>query len=331
MFGSIKRRGIENSIESELEERLCLSNSCCERFWIGLCEFGRINTTREDRNGDIEVVLLFPRIDPSGCVLPGGIGIESENHTLGKTAQQLHVVFSKRGSTGRNRSRHACFKEPDDIGIALADDCFIGLDDVGFCHVQPVEQLRLAVDRAIGRVLVLRSVDSRHDSATEPDRCSGDIVNREDNATAERVGWAIAAVDETQPGLNKDIVRNFEGTSKFVPTFRSPTDSECANVVAIESPRTEIPASCSGIGRGQQAIVIPHARFRYRVEQLCAPLTTFVLNFIGVTKRDPRLRRKFFNSAYKVEMLNLAHEGDDIALCATSEAVIELLLSINRE
>ena len=241
------------------------------------------------------------------------------------------MVFSKRGSTGRNRSRHACFKEPDDIGIALADDCFIGLDDVGFCHVQPVEQLRLAVDRAIGRVLVLRSVDSRHDSATEPDRCSGDIVNREDNATAERVGWAIAAVDETQPGLNKDIVRNFEGTSKFVPTFRSPTDSECANVVAIEPPRTEIPASSCRVGRGQQAIVIPHACFRDRVEQLRAPLTTLVLDFIGVAKRDARFRRKFFDCAYEVKMFDLAHKGDDIALCPATEAVIQLLLGIDRE
>ena len=140
MFGSIKRRGIENSIESELEERLCLSNSCCERFWIGLCEFGRINTTREDRNGDIEVVLLFPRIDPSGCVLPGGIGIESENHTLGKTAQQLHMVFSERSSAGCNGSGHAGFEETDDVGVALADNRFIGLDDVGFCHMQPVKQ-----------------------------------------------------------------------------------------------------------------------------------------------------------------------------------------------
>ena len=156
-------------------------------------------------------------------------------------------------------------------------------------------------------------------------------MNRENYATAKRVGRSVAAIDETQTSFNKDIVGNFQGTSEFVPSFGSPPDSECAHVVAIEPPRTEIPASSCRVGRGQQAIVIPNACLRDGVEQLCAPLTTLVLNLIGVAKRDARFRRKFFNCAYEVEMFDLAHKGDDITLCSASEAVIELLLGINRE
>ncbi|CAB4804447.1 unannotated protein [freshwater metagenome] len=77
--------------------------------------------------------------------------------------------------------------------------------------------------------------------------------------------------------------------------------------------------------------MIPRTRFRYRVEQLRAPFTTFVLNFVGIPKGDARFRGKFFDGAYKVEMFDLAHEGDDIALGPAAEAVIELLLGIDRE
>ena len=77
--------------------------------------------------------------------------------------------------------------------------------------------------------------------------------------------------------------------------------------------------------------MIPVARFRNGIEQLGATLAPFVLAFVGITKRDARFHRELFNSSDKVEMLNLADKGDDVAFRATPEAVIELLLGIDRE
>ena len=77
--------------------------------------------------------------------------------------------------------------------------------------------------------------------------------------------------------------------------------------------------------------MIPVARFRNGIEQLGSTLAPFVLTFIGIAKRDARFHGEFFNRSDKVEVLDLAHKRNDIALGATPEAVIELLLGIDRE
>jgi hypothetical protein len=238
MFRSIKRRRIKDSVESELQERFCLCDCGGERFGIGLCEIGGIGTAGENRNSNIEVVLLFPGVDARCGILTSSISVECEDNALGKTAQQLHMIFGKSSSAGCNSARHTRFKETNNVGVALADDRFIGLYDVGFRHVEAIEQLRLAVDRTIDRVLVLRSVDTRHDAPTETDICSGDIVDGEHDAPAKRVGGTIATVDETQTGFDEDVVGNFDCTSEFVPALGCPSDTEVSNIVAIETAGT---------------------------------------------------------------------------------------------
>ena len=148
------------------------------------------------------------------------------------------MVFSERSSAGCNGSGHAGFEETDDVGVALANNRFIGLNDVGFRHVKAVEQLRLAIDRTIDRVLIFRSVDTGHNAPTETNIGSGNIVDREHDTPTKRVGRTIATIDETQTGFNEDVVGNFDCTSKFVPALGRPSDTEVSYIVTIETART---------------------------------------------------------------------------------------------
>ena len=77
--------------------------------------------------------------------------------------------------------------------------------------------------------------------------------------------------------------------------------------------------------------MIPVARFRNGIEQPGTTLAPFVLPFVGIAKRDARFHSELFNRSDKVEMLDLAHKSNDIALGATPKAVIELLFGIDRE
>ena len=94
----------------------------------------------------------------------------------------------------------------DDVGVALANDHFIGLNNVGLGPIKPVQRFRLRIDGCLGRVFVFRWVcASRQNSAT---KCNGLTTvgkNWEQHTSAKRVLWFTPLVDEGQSDFCKQV------------------------------------------------------------------------------------------------------------------------------
>jgi hypothetical protein len=86
----------------------------------------------------LHLVAAFPLVETFGGALASFICIESKNDFVGESLQQSNVLFGKCGAASCDRTRDARAMKPDDIGIALANDHFIGFNNVGFGPIKPV-------------------------------------------------------------------------------------------------------------------------------------------------------------------------------------------------
>ncbi len=226
-------------------------------------------------------------------------------------------------TAGGHRTRHARTVEPDHIGVALTDHDLIVLGDVGLRPVQPVEDLRLGVDRRLRGVLVLRRiVGSGQDPPTERERLPRLGEDREHHPRPERVLHLVALVAECQPDRLQHIGRRAQPARQRIPVIGRPTELELASDVAGEAAPTQIVTRRARVGIGQQTLVIPLDGFVHRVDQLLAPRPLLRLAGRGVVELDSRLRRQVFDRPGKIEVLDLLDEREDVATLVATEALV---------
>ena len=245
------------------------------------------------------------------------------------------MILGERRATGGHRAGHTCRRETYDVGVALAHDGLTRVDDVLLRPVEPVEHSALRIDRCIvAGVLVLRPVASRKDASPEPDRLAAVVVDREQHTAPEEVVLATARVDRAQPRCAQVVVAQLEESTEQVPALvvgRGPSDLVPPNRLTIEATGTKVFAGLTGIGRFEEARVVPLDRAPHGIDELRTALAGLVLAAFGVAQCDAVLVGKPFDRTDEIELFLLAHEGDDVARLLTTEAVIEALLTVHRE
>ena len=150
----------------------------------------------------VDVVLLLPLVEPVGGGLPGRVGVEGQHDPPGEAAcssltwssvRAVPQVATARGTPARG--------EADDVGVALADDDLVGVDDVVLGPVQAVEDLALGVERVSG---VFRYFAPSAPGSMRPpkaDRIALGVEDREQHPAAEEVLHPAAPVQRAEPGV----------------------------------------------------------------------------------------------------------------------------------
>ena len=152
-----------------------------------------------------------------------------------------------RGGDAREVARH-------DVGVPLDHDDAVGLRDVALGEVEPVEHLRLVVDRGLGSVQVLRAlVVVEQPARAESDGLPGDVADGPDEAAAEAVvDAAVALRDET--GCRELLGREpaaLEVVGERVPALRREADAEAPRRVGVEAALAEEAPTDLGLGRAE--------------------------------------------------------------------------------
>ena len=271
MLGRVERAGIEGALETEPEERHGGVDRLLQRLGVALGEVAGILALREPRHRHLDRVRLFPLVEAGSSTLAGSVGVERQHHLAGVSLEQPNVFLGERGAAGGDRSRHTGTVESDDIGVALAHHDLVVLGDVGLRPVQAVQHLRLGVDRRLGRVLVLgRIVGAGQDPTAEREGFARLGEDREHHPTPERVLHLVALVAERQPNRLHHIGRRTEPSRQLVPVVGRPAELELACDVAGEAASAQVVTSLSGVGVGQEALVVPLDRLVHRLDQLLA-------------------------------------------------------------
>ena len=251
-------RPLIDPIEPERQERHGVGDRRGQRVGILLGQLARIEAARQLGHRHLHLVLLLPRVEALGGTLAGGIGVERQHDPAGVALDQPHVVLGERRAARRHGPLDAGAVEADDVGVALADHDLVGGCDVGLRPVQPVERLRLGVDRRLRRVLVLRRVvGAGQDAAADRHRLAGVAEDREQDPRPEGVLQAVAAVAERQPGRLQQLAGDAAPPRQRIPVVGRPPELELAGDVTGEAARAQVVASGPGRRVVEQPLVVP--------------------------------------------------------------------------
>ena len=294
-----------------------------QQLGLGLCEVARIATLRQTSDLHLHLVGFFPFVEARRSTLPGRIGVERQHHLARISLQQPNVLLGEGGATGGNGASHAGSVEADHVGVALAHHHLVVFGDVGLRPVQPVQHLRLRVDRRLGGVLVLRRiVGAGQDPTAERERLARLGEDREHHPASERVLHLVALVAERQTHRLHHVGGCAQPTRQLVPVVGSPTQLELAGDIARESAPTQIVARLTGVGVVQQALVVPLDRLVHRFGELLAARPFLRLARRGVVELDPGLRGEVLDRAGKIEVLDLLDEREHVAALVAAEALV---------
>ena len=337
-FGRTEVAGVEDAVDAKLQEGAGLGHGADQGVGIGAGQLPRIAPSGKGGHHDIDLVLALPLVDPRGGLLPGAVGVIGQDDAPTEVTQQREVLLGQGGAARGHCARHPGLKEPDDIGIALAHHHFAPGDDVVLGPVERIERAPLGVDGRFLGVLVLRlgplgqrlPRSGREDPATEGDRTARGIADGEQHAGPEGILGPAPLVDETQPRVGQNPIRQFQRPAERVPVIGGPAQPETSHHVAVVTAGAQVVPGGAGIRGAQQTLVVPdHGPFQ-RVEELDPPLA--VLAHLGVLMEShagPVGQQP--HGVDEVEMLHLPHEGDGIPRGLAAEAVVEALLGVHAE
>src|SRR5690606_38097188 len=116
-----------------------------------------------------------------------------------------------------------------------------------------------------------------------------------------------------------------------VPGVGGPAEAVPAHDLAVEAPAAQVAAGLAGVGRGEQALVVPLDGPLDRVVQLLPAPPALPLGGVGVAQGDAGPGRQPLDRAGEVEVLDLPDEGDGVAGFLATEAVEEPLLAVDAE
>ena len=223
--------------------------------------------------------------------------------------------------------------EADDVGVPLAHDDLVGVGDVGLRPVEPVQGLRLGVDRRLRRVLVLRRIGrARQHPPTDRHGLAGVGEDREQHAPPEGVLHAIATVGERQSGRPQQLAVDAGTSYECVPVVRRPAQLERPGDVPTQPARAEVVARRPRRRVIEQRAVVPLDRPAHRLDKLLAPCPLTRLASGGVGELHPHLGRQILDGADEVDVLVLLHEREHVARLVAAEALVPagLLTDVER-
>ena len=119
-----------------------------------------------------------------------------------------------------------------------------------------------------------------------------------------------------RPVSFRTVVGEAETLRQGVPRVGGPAEPVPAHLVAVEAPGPQVAAGRAGVGRGEQPVVVPLDRLLHRLDEplalACGPRPRpAACSGAACRPGRPGTRRR-----REVEVLDLAHEGDDVTRLA---------------
>ena len=116
---------------------------------------GGILSRRQHDDADLEALAVRPLHAAQRRLLAGRIGVEAEVQPLGQPRELPEVLLGQRRAHRGDDRLEPRLPERDHVGVALDDDGAVLLRDRGPGEVEPVEDVALLEQLALGRVDVL--------------------------------------------------------------------------------------------------------------------------------------------------------------------------------
>ena len=284
----------QRPIHPEGEKRLRMLDRILQSLRFAHCEVRRIAARGKGGNGDFQLVTFLPFVKAGSSGLAGRVGVEREDDSFRKSPEQAEVLLGERCPTSGHGSRQAGGEEADDVGVALADDHFAGLNDGLFGPVEAVEGALFRIDGCLGRVAVLWArplAGAREDPAAQPDCLACRVEDREDDPTPESVPQpALALVGE--PCFDEQICGGPDRPHERSAGLGCPAQGELAHGLALVAPRPQVLSCVLRVRSAQQLLVVERDRLLHDAEQRSAPFSVeLVLAACVVVDCDPASRR----------------------------------------
>ena len=237
-LGGAQVGGGEDPLDAEPEERHGLLDGLAQGVGVGPGEVGRVAAGREGGDGHLDLVLALPLVDPLGRGLAGGVGVEGQHEPRGEALERADVLVGEGGAAGGDGPVEADLGEADHVGVALADDDLVGPHRLVLGPVEPVEDLALAVERGLRRVLVLGRPALGHHPPAEADGVALDVEDREQDPGPEEVVGAAPLALPAEAGVAQHLGRERQGLDQLVPVVGRPADLVLAHASRRRSPRS---------------------------------------------------------------------------------------------
>ncbi len=224
------------------------------------------------------------------------------------------------------------------VGVALAQDHPPALCTLDPGRGDPVEHLTLAVDLALRRVQILRSVVVAHRARAETAHAPARVCRGEHDAAAEAVNQLIgtgllAPAEVGGQDLIGAVARLAGRGHDPIPGVRRVADTELTQDLLVEAPLLQVVAGRLRLPRlPQKSLVEGGGPVEQRVQPLaplaaCRSLRRLVLGL----ELDAETVRQRLERALEVEPLGEHHEGERVAGLRTAEAVVVLLVGAHVE
>ena len=133
-----------------------------------------------------------------------------------------------------------------------------------------------------------------------------------------------------RPESDSTFSGSLQRLGQRVPVVGRPAQAELAHDVAVVAARAQVVAGRAGVGRAQEALVVPRHGPLHRVEQLGAALVV-APRLLVLVQRDAGPVGQEAHGVDEVEVVHGAHEGDGVARRLAAEAVVEALLGVDAE
>ena len=255
-------------LEAEGEERRGVGDGSRQRIGIALGQLARIDADGQPGHRHLHLVLLLPGVEPLRRSLTGGVGVEGQHDPAGVSLEQAHMVLGERRAARGDGPLDADTVEPDHVGVALTHDDLVGGGDVSLGPVEPVQGLRLGIDRRLRRVLVLRRVlRAGQDPPAEGDGLTRVAEDREQHPRPERILHPVAAVAEGEPDGLEELGTDPRLPRQCVPVVGCPPQPELSGDVTGKSSRSQVVASGAGARVVEQPPVVPLDGLAHRLDQ----------------------------------------------------------------
>ena len=160
-------------------------------------------------------------------------------------------------------------------------------------------------------------------------RPDGSQMGKE-HATAEEVLRPAPTVDEAEARVGQHLLGKFECLGQRVPVVGRPAQAKTTHHLAVVPTRAQVVAGQPGVGRPQEALVVPLHGPLHGVEQrgaalvVAARLPVLVQRDAGPVGQEP-------HGVDEVEVVHGPDEADGVARLLATEAVVHPVLGVDAE
>ena len=133
-----------------------------------------------------------------------------------------------------------------------------------------------------------------------------------------------------RPESDSTLLGELERLGQRVPVVGRPAQAEPTDDLAVVTARAQVVAGQAGVGRPQEALVVPLHGPLHGVEQLGTALVVPARLAILV-QRDARTVGQEAHGVDEVEVVHGPHEADGVARLLAAEAVVDPVLGVDAE